>query len=459
MNILPARDERLDTLTPQPPWPPASQAWYSVFILGLVLTFLQLDLNVLSLLVEPIKRDWKLSDTEVSLLLGFTIALFYAALGLPLARFGDRTSRKWLLALGIGIWSAATVLCGVAQSYWQLFICRVGLGAGESINGPVSYSLLADLFPRNRLPRAISVFLFGGAVGNGLGMLGAAGVISLLVAMPPISLGGAGRILGWQMVLIVVGIPGLLVSALIALTVREPARRRLQQVAAPKRTMGYTLAFLARNRAVYGPLYLALAIGSLAMGIAAWTPAFYQRTYGWSPAQVGAVTGITQLFVMPAGLLAGVFVVEWLARRRADAALRVVMLSRLLSLPLGVLAPLMPDPWLAVALFSTGTFVGGLGIACQNAVLQIIAPGEIRGQLTALYLFIPMAFGTGLGPTVVALVTEHVFHSGADLRYSLALVSSVLGPVSLAVLWLGSKAYAREINHQQSERDALGGPT
>jgi MFS family permease len=423
-------------------------AWYTVFVLALTVMFAQLDLTIMSLLVRPIKADLQLTDVQVSLLLGAAFAIFYTFIGLPAARLVDRKVRTKLLAGALAVWSVATACCGLAQNYWQLFASRVMVGAGESINMPTTFSLIADLFPRERLPRAIAVMQLGLVAGSGLSLIVGGIVVHLLANLPPIDLGALGSIRGWQLVFIAVGLPGLPVAVLMWVTVPEPQRRGLRPGDSQRVPMREVIAYLARNWRVFAPMFFGLAIGAMALGARQWYPEFYLRTYGWPTSYTGIVTGVSGIVFTLVGVFLGVALVERLtARARDDAPLRVVVVARSIGIPAAVLAPLMPNPWLAVTLEGIAALAIGMGGASQNAALQIVTPSRMRGQVTALYLFLYSVIGMGVGPTVVAAITQYVLQSEEMLRYALMTTSAIVGPVSLLIIWLGIKPYAREVAH------------
>jgi MFS family permease len=194
-------------------------------------------------------------------------------------------------------------------------------------------------------------------------------------------------------------------------------------------------------------MFFGLAIGALSIGARQWLPEFYRRTYGWEPAYVGIVTGVSGIVFSLLGIFLGVVLVErFAAQHRDDAPLRVVVIARSIGLPAAILAPLMPNPWLAVALEGVSTLAIGMGGASQNAALQIVTPNRMRGQVTALYLFLFSVVGMGVGPTVVASITQFVLQSEAMLRYALVATSAIVGPVSLLIIWLGVRPYARAVS-------------
>ncbi len=427
------------------PWPSPARAWYAVGIFALALTINFLDRGILNLLIEPVKRDLHLTDVQISYLVGVAFVLFYVILGLPIARLVDSRSRRVIIGMGILIWSVMTAFCGVAQNFWQLFVGRVGVGVGEACNGPSTYSMLADLFPHEKLPRAISVLNFGFVTGNALASLAGGAVIHLVSTLPAISLPRIGALHPWQLTFILVAIPGLIVASLFT-TVQEPVRRGLvgQARSIPVREV---VRFLIDNRRAYGPMFLGLACNSVVFfGIQTWTPAFFTRSYGWTSSQIGVIFGLTLLIAAPVGLVCGTFLAERFARQgRADANLLVTLIAFALTVPASILFPLMPTPQLSIAMLGVLFFVAMLSPGPQNAALQIMTPNQMRGQVTALYLFIFNAIGFGTGATVVAFVTDHLFGNEALVGYSMATVGAVLGPISVACIWAGLKPYAANV--------------
>jgi len=423
-------------------------AWYAMAVLALVRLSAQLDLGILSLLVEPIKHDLHLSDSQMGLLLGFAFACFYLGIGVPLAALVDLYSRRAILAVGLTLWSLMTVLTGVAQNFAQLFAFRAGVGAGESVNGPATYSLISDLFPREKLPRAIAVLNLGSMAGLGLSMVLGAVVIKALSHMTMPVLPVIGQMRPWQLVFVLVGAPGLLL-ALLMMSVTEPARRKVHGRAgtrAEAATMRECVAYIFANRRFFAPMFLGLAVSAIESGgINMWRPAFFQRTYGWTPQQAGLATGIAQLIAAPIGLFVGAWLSERIARRRDDANLRVVCLGWGLAIPCGIAGPLMPTGHLAVLMSGLSIFCSMLGTPTQNAALQSVTPNHMRGRITALYLLTFVLAGQGLGPSFIAAVTEFGFRDEAALRYSLSASAAVMMPLALIVMASGVRAYGREI--------------
>ncbi|HWW65701.1 MAG TPA: MFS transporter [Sphingomonadaceae bacterium] len=424
------------------PYPPARQGWYCVFVLALAVMINFLDRGILTLLVEPIKHDLQLTDVEMSLVMGFAFTFFYAVLGFPVARLVDRSSRKYILSAGIAIWSAMTILCGLATSFFQLFVARMGLGVGETTSGPSAYSLMSDYFPPHRLPRAISVMQIGFVLGTGLAMILGAWIIDFVASHPAMSLPIVGRLHGWQMVLMLVSLPGIVVACLM-LTVREPPRRGGKAEAAP---LGEVFRLIGRHKLVYLPLFIGMGLRSSQMfGTQNWSPAFYGRTYGWSPSQVGYVTGFAVFVAMPLGIFLGNWLAEHYWKRGVhDANVRVVVISTLVSVPFGIAFPLMPDPWLAVGCALIAQVGSMMAAAPENAAVQTVTPNHLRGQVTFLFLFIMNVVGMGFGPLLVAGISQYVVGE-AEIRYALALTGLIMGVPAILAFRRGQRPYGQAI--------------
>ncbi|HTX24619.1 MAG TPA: MFS transporter [Steroidobacteraceae bacterium] len=429
------------------PWPTSATAWYTVLVLALSAMFANLDQSIVSLLVEPIKRDLHLSDTRMAILLGPAFALFFALIAIPVARFIDRHGRTSILALGLATWSVATACCGLAQGFWSLLLARIGVGGGEAVNQPATFSLIADSFPKERLPRAIAVMQLGVTAGGAIPFLLGAFLMSLFAHVRPIAIPGVGAIRSWQLVFVAVGLPGLAVALLLVTTVREPARRGLEVAGAPRVALRSVIAYLIAHWRVFAPMFLALAFGMIAaFAQQQWLPAFFQRTYGWDIPRTGNTIGIVQLVAMPVGLALGVWLAERFDRKgRAAAPLLVVILAGFIRVPASIAMPLMPTAALAVLCQTLVACSTGISGASQNAALQIVTPNQMRGQVTALYLFTYNVIGFGLGPLIAGILTDEVFRAESALRYSLLTMAAVLAPLALAMVWLGVQPYVREV--------------
>ena len=434
---------------PTETWPSVARSWYAVFVFAIVLMFAFIDRQIITLLVGPIKKDLGVSDTQMSMLLGFAFVMFYVVLGIPIARLADVKSRRLIIGIGIAVWSAMTAACGLAQNYWQLFAARIGVGVGEACNGPATFSMLSDYFPREKLAKAAAVLSIGFFIGSGIALIVGGQVVQLVSGMPDIAVPLIGTIHSWQVAFIAVGLPGLFIAALIR-TVEEPRRRGLiaplpgapvqKARALPIRDI---FRYLFDDWKSYGPMYAGMGLRSMvAFGASAWLPTFFIRTYGWTAPQVGMALGVILLTISPLGLLAGGFLAEWYAKKGyADANMRVNLISTIAILPTSMLYPLMPTPELAIVLFAANSFLASIGPGPANAALQTITPNQMRAQVTALYLFVFNLIGYGVGPVTVAVITDYIFQSESALRYSLAINAAVLGPIAWLIFWYGLKPY------------------
>ena len=428
-------------------WPTKRQAYYAAWILALVHMCAQLNNGVMTLLVEPIKRDLHLSDVQMGYLLGFSVVLFYLVIGIPAARLVDRYNRKWLLTAAVAVWSLATGLCGLAQSFWQLFWARFGIGAGESINLPLSYSLLADYFPPSLLPRGIAILNVGFTAGNAVALLLGALMIHILNGLPDVTVPLLGVVREWQLVLILTGLVGLPI-ALLAGTLIEPKRHGLIAATMTRgKPRGAGLrevcAYLMSHRRAYGPMFLGISLTSLHMfGLMGWSAAFYGRTYGWAPAKTGLYTGLLNLALALPALRGAILINDWFRRLGyADTNMRVLALCFAIATPFMIIGPLMPSPWLALGMSGIASAFMLVAAPSMNSALQVITPNGMRGQVTALYLLTMTAIGGGFGPTLIAILTQYLWGDELLLRYALATSAVVLFPAAAFVYWSGVRPY------------------
>ena len=325
------------------PWPNPRVAWWAVIVFALSLMVNFLDRGILTLLVGPIKHDLRLSDFQMSLIMGLAFIFFYMVAGLPIARMVDSASRRRIIGIGLTLWSLMTAACGLASSFPTLFAARVGVGVGEACTGPATYSMLADYFPPEKLPRAIGVLNMGFVFGSGFALLIGGTVITLLSATPIVHLPIVGDVKSWQATMMAVGLPGLIVAALM-LTVPEPVRRGDSGATPPIRDVA---AYLVKNRGAYGLMTLGMVINTvLFIGAGAWTPTFYMRHWGWTPGQVGTVMAALIFVTQPLGAFCGVRMAEWLAKRgHDDANMRVTLFAAVALIPFSIAFPFAPSGW------------------------------------------------------------------------------------------------------------------
>jgi len=429
-------------------WPSAARAWYAVVALAAVLMFGTIETYIITFLIQPMKRDFHLTDLEVGLLIGAAPAIFYACIGLPLARLVDSVRRNTLLSIALGAGGIATSLAGLTQSFWQFAVCRMAVGGGSAISNPGTYSLLADYFPRERLTRAIAVLTVGLVVGRSLAPVLAGGLVAVSSTWGVIHFAGL-LVREWQLVFVMAGILGIL-GALLMLTVQEPARRGKITASSERLPLIAVFRYIWQKRALYLPMFLALAFYTVeSLGIELWRVEFLRRTYGWAPQVSGPILGVSTLLSALTGLVIGTRATEWLAKRRDDANLRTVWLCLLVLPVLATLAPLMPTPWLSIACSSITAMLGMALTAPLNAALQSVTPNEMRGQITAIYYLVFSIIGMGLGPTLIGFTTDAIGDEN-QIRYAMALCAALMTPLAAISAWRGLEPYARAVREIKS---------
>ncbi len=429
------------------PWPSARMAWYAVALLSLAYVMSYLDRILINLLIVPIQADLSLSDTQFGMLQSVAFGIFYTVMALPLGRLADRATRKHIVAGGIALFSLFTVLSGLTRSFGQLFAARIGVGVGEASLTPAAYSLLADYFPPSRLGRAIGVFTMSAFVGTGIAYIGGGALIDWLTELGSIDVPVLGDVAPWQAAFILVGLPGLVLAPLI-LTLREPARRGatgepppLAEVAVAVRRRGRALTLLFAG-------FSMITLSSYASAV--WTPAFFIRVYEWQPGQIGLWYGLIYLTFGTTGALFGGWLCDRLtAKGVLDAPLRVAAWGYVGTGVFGGLAPLMPDPVLALLLFAPATFMGTLPYPLAGTAIQLITPNRLRGQMSALYMLVINIVGLGLGPLLAGALTDYLFSQPADVRYSLAIINAVAAPIAFVFLLTA-------LSHYRTLRSNLG---
>lgn len=427
------------------PWPPRRDAHYSLFVITIVVMFTVLDRSVMALLIDPIKQDFQLSDTQVALLIGAAFSLPYGIVGLWIGRLADIHNRRNLVAASLAFWSAATVVCGMAQGYVGLLLARMGIGAGESGYGPASWSIATDNWPREKVAFATGTMGIGAQIGHGLALFLGGAVLHVVSGMPPVDVPLIGAIRPWQWAFILVGAPGLL-WALVVLTTKEPPRRGLAQ---GEKAAKVPIRDVARWIMDDWRTYLAVIGGMcikaiMLVGQGTWNATLLHRQFGWDLSKVGIYSGTIMLVVAPIGLLAGAKLSEyWTKQGRNDANLRIVFLGLLVSVPLMIAAPLMPDPYLMLGANAFVSFIGMLGFGPSIAAFQVITPNRMRAQMGSLTQFSNNVVAFAISPLIVALFTDYLFGDPSALRYSMVLNASIIGSLALLVIWQGLKPYAR----------------
>lgn len=407
-------------------------AWYVVAVLGLANCVSFIDRLILSLLVQPIKAELGISDTAFSLLAGAAFAIFYCGMGLVIARWADRYSRKWIVTAGIVLWCLMTALAGTARSFAQLFMYRVGVGVGEATLSPSAYSLLAGYFPPNRLALAVGVFSAGVTAGTGLAYLLGGTAIGWVMSLGTVHLPLFGELAGWRLVMVVVGLLGLPV-ALLMLFVKEPPRPAGMAPA----TVGEVWAHFKANISRYGLVFAGYGATSItAFAVMIWTPELYRRQYGAGVGEAALTIGTVAVL----GGLLGAFIGGWLSDRLESAGDRHAKLKVLAGCGLGLLlpgivAPFMPTMVGHAAVIFFMFFFGTAATGPAGAYVQSITPDRMRAQFGAWYQLSLVLVGATLGPFAVGFVTDYVLGDESRIGLSMSLVSLVANPIAAWLLW------------------------
>jgi len=354
---------------------------------------------------ELIKKEFGLSDTAMGLITGTLYGVAYALAGLPLGWACDRYNRKNLLALLVGTWSALTAACAFSPSYLHLAVARLGIGASESGGAPAALSILSNLFPPERRAMVSSIFYAGAGVGA---------LASFLIG------GYVAGLYGWRAVFLVVGLPGLVLAAIIALTVREPTKETL-----PNRESHPLHSFreLVRTPGLT-PLYIATAFYMPAVtGVWTWMVPFFMRSYNLTLATTGFYVSLGTGLFATIGVLASGVVADWSRRRWGISGPLIALgIGSLLHVGFGLVVFLSRDlDTVVIALCAMGTMLS-INAGPTNALISEIAPTQSRGLGFSVFAVVSNVIGSGLGPLIVGLLSDHMGDTATSLRFAMTSV-------------------------------------
>lgn len=434
------------------PWPAASHAWYTVGVLTFAYMVSFVDRQILSLLIEPIRNDLNISDTEVSLVSGIAFSLFFTLMGIPIGWLADNKNRRLIIAIGVTFWSLFTAFCGLARTFGQLFMARMGIGIGEAALTPSAFSMLADYFPPHRLGRAMGIYMSGPSIGSGLALIFGGVMLAMVEDLPRIALPFIGTLQPWQLAFICASLLGIPAVVLMA-TVREPTRRgggHLRPGAAGGTvTVPFRAVFIYARAGwrTYLPLFVGFAAFSLLMhAFITWIPTMYIRTYGWDASSIGYTYGFILMVFGPLGAISGGWIADSLRRRGCiDAPVRILIISSLLiTLSAGLLS-LMPSAVLSLVVLATFALLQFMIVSVMATTFQLVTPNHFRAQIAAITILVANLIGGGIGPTVVALITDYGFGYDMALHYSLSIVAIVFGPLAALIFWAGLRSYRSDI--------------
>jgi len=369
----------------------------TLWILLIVYILNFIDRQIVNILAEPIARDLQLSDTQIGLMTGLAFALFYTALGLPIARYADRptTNRPRLIAVALATWSAMTALCGLAGNFVQLLLARIGVGVGEAGCTPPAHSLISDMVPKERRSSALAFYALGIPIGTLLGML----------------IGGfLADWVGWRRAFLIVGLPGVVMALVVVWLLKDPRRiaanAAAAQPAAPQLSMFAAMRALMQSRAFVLLVAAGSAAAFLAYGKTTWTTIFFQRTHRLTPGEVGFWFGV----VNGAAGIAGTFLGGWLADRYGSIDRRHVLTAPAIGMavaaPIAFLAYQATSWPVALALLIGPTFLNSLYYGPTYSAAQGLVPLRARAVAAATVLFFQNLIGLGLGPLFFGMLSD-----------------------------------------------------
>ncbi len=438
-------------------WPAPSAAYWALFVIVLATFMSFLDQIVFGMLAENIKKDFNLTDTQLGFLAGPATIICYLFVGIPLARLADIYPRKSVLAASASVVGLLVALSAIAQSFLQFVGTRVFLAAGGSAHAPASYSILADAFPPHKLTRAFALLQFGFIGGTTLGPVIGGRLVKASGNW------GSEPLLGltvhsWQWVLLYLALPSL-IAGLLFLSVREPQRfapvtdgPKVPENASLARKaitfMGFDAArAIHAGRKVYYPMFGALALSSIeAFGILFWRVPYLMREFGWDAKQIGDLIGTVALVSSIAGMIVGGWGVECISKRYKDANVRAAAFCFTGTTVMIILALLIHDAFWSTIVFGLSPFFAIAGAVPQNAAIQRVAPNDMRGQVTALYLFMFTFFGA-FGSWFIGFMSDHVTH---HLGNAILLTAITILPLATFMMFRAIKPYREEVERLEA---------
>ncbi|MEQ1888011.1 MAG: MFS transporter [Alphaproteobacteria bacterium] len=414
---------------------------YVIGVLTVVYVFNFVDRQILSILMQPIKEEMQLSDTALGFLSGISFALFYATLGIPIARLADRSSRVTIISISLALWSFMTALCGLAQNFWQLLAARTLVAVGEAGSGPSSHSLIADYVPLETRSSALAIYSTGIPIGLLFGFL----------------IGGfLEDIYGWRVAFMAVGVPGVVLAVIVRLTLREPRRGHadgnFQGTDAVQPKLREVVQTLWKRKSFR---HLAVGVGVQAIagyGVVQWVPSFLHRSYQMSSSEIGLALAIIIGIGGAIGTASGGYIADHLARRDIRWQLWVAVLGAGVAAPFSFGIYLSDTAFATLAWFVFPVIVSNAYLGPAYAMTQALAPIRMRAMAAAILLFIGSLIGLGLGPQLVGILSDLLYPSYAEesLRYALLIVSMAYFWAA-AHYWWASKTLRQDLAINKDE--------
>ncbi len=398
---------------------PSRRLMMTLLVIAYTLNFV--DRQIVGILAEPIKADLGLSDAQLGWMGGTAFALFYTALAIPLAMLADRKDRSWIITAGLTVWSAATMLCGQAQNFWQLFVARMSVGVGEAAGVAPAYSLIADLYPPERRARALAVFSLGIPIGGAAGVL-FGGLIAASV--------------DWRTAFVVVGVAGVVFAPFFKWGVHDPGHSA-KAPAPPLMTVFRTVAAK--------PAFWFLSFGAgtaslVSYGFAFWIPSLFARSYGLDLVDRSWLFAAIQLFGGGLGIWLGGILGDRLGHARASGYAIVPAVAFLLTFPMWLIGLSSSSLALAAVFFLIPTALSLTWLGPVVTAVTRLVPDEMRATAAAMFLFINNLIGLGAGSAVIGAISDSLAGRYGDeaLRYS-AMVTSALYVLAALLMFLASR--------------------
>ena len=420
-------------------YPTPKYAWTLLAFLTLAYISSFLDRYILGLLIDPIKADTGATDLQMGLL-SSAFTWIYALAALPLGFLVDRRSRTKLVAIGVALWSAATVWTGMAKSFGTLLAARASVGVGEAVLSPAAFSMIGDSFPKERRGLPIAVYSMALVIGASIANLLSGGILKWAESLGDVVLPLFGEVTTWQLIFIAVGLPGFLL-ALVFLVFREPPRIE----SSPREGASFADAFVwigqnAKAFFTFVPIFMCMV--AIAYGQFFNAPLF-SRTYGWETSDYAIINGLSILAISPATyIFAGRYSDKRVAAGDKAAPLKLAILGLFIMIPTATIAPLLPTGWMAFGLLCFTTLGIGLVSATGVNALLAIVPGDVRGVVVAIYYFFISFIGGALSPPLIGWLNDSFF-AGEGLRYAMTIFPLVFG-IPVMLLSVFSLRYYRE---------------
>jgi MFS family permease len=433
--------QQADTLA-YPGW---VSAWFGVIVLSLAAIVSTIDRGILNLIVDPVRHDLGVSDVQIGLLQGLAFGIFYAVAGIPLGLLADTISRRRVLLMAVLIWSGATFLSGLANSFGEMFLCRLLVGFAEAALAPCGMSMITDMFPSSRRSKPMSLYIFGSAISGGLSIFVTG---SVLVAAPHGAFNFIPFVAGhapWRVAFMICGMAGIAVVALLAL-MREPARRGA--ILAPRLGLGFrqTFRYIGDHRAVFLPFYLGYGMFSLAYSaLMAWSPSVLMRVFGVSLSAAAAQLGSFKMVASVIGTIAAGVVIDMVLRRYGIRGKLLLLAFVPATAVPSALALWAPSPFTAALLLAEVSLVFPFfGTAVVGSIPSLV-PADMKGVAASLLLFTATIVGLSGGPLLVAYVGEHLLGAPTAVGMAMPMVAVPALLLSSALLLTAQRALRRAI--------------